>query len=509
LAVAIVSSLISMLALNLFQGMQTKVEETEIPKPINLVFPEIKNTKIFESHIKARENRIEIDLDANDENMQAFLGYKYAQDIKLKGCNVTDKGIAFLKDSKILRLSLVECNVNSVDNIAKLSYLQNLDLRANPIDDQCLKVLADLKMLKYLNIQETKVTEKGIFNLAKSNSLVGIYLPEKKFSGTEIRRLKERMPFCQFYTYSKSSRMGELERASKITDQFEKYSHLYSIAKQINPDHSGLSDYLSLMAEKLRAQGKKAEASKFFRLANEILLKNGNLANLPAGLIREMSCCLVEKIAPLADRAAELAYDTLPHDSPTLVQTLQEISNYPRRKEDADKVVNYCQTGIDLIEQFPNRQDRKALSALYEKAGWTYYVALQNPKALPYFQKNVTLLRHEIPRNDLLFARAMLELGHALPEFTARKSAYDEGMELLEKLKFPEDYNLKEHYCDACSALHDAYVAQGNHEEAARYLRKGIECVRQMKHSDDYNRAAIFKRWLHDRLEIIRKTKAR
>ncbi len=183
------------------------------------------------------------------------------------------------------------------------------------------------------------------------------------------------------------------------------------------------------------------------------------------------------------------------------MQTLQVISNYPRKTEDADKVVGYCQTGIDLIEQFPNRQDRNALTALYEKAGWTYHVAQQSSKALPYFQKNVTLLRHETPRNDLLFARALVELGHALPEFTARKSAYDEGMAILEKLHFPEIYDLKEHYCDACSALHDQYIAQGNREEAAKYLRKAIECLRQMKHPDQFNRAFRFKKLLQEELK--------
>lgn len=484
------------------QPSKPDIIDTKIPKDLNL----------FDKKIAQKACRFELKVEATDRSMEAFKGYIDAQDITLEGCNVTDKGISYLKNSKILQLSITDCNLNSVDSIVQLPYLQNLNLANTKIDDTCLAKLKQLKMLNYISLEGTKVTEKGILQLAAINSLATLDLTKDHFSEAAIERMKEKLPFCHFVSYGGLSKMVEIQKSSKIKDLSAKILHLYSIGQQVAPNNYGMHVYLNILGDEALKNGKAADAERYYKQAEEIVEKNGNLVGVREALLQKLNFARAfkrnELIPTSADRAAQLLYDTKFHDDPDLALKLFGLSTYDRPFKDADQVAGYCQSAIDLINQFPKQQDSKLLTFLYEKAGWTYYVARNFPKALPYFQKNVTLLRHETPRNDLLYARALLELGHTLPEFSARKSAYDEGMELLEKLKFPEDYNLKEHYCDACSTLHDKYVAEGNYEEAVKYLKKAIECLREMKHPDVFNRAAQFKELLHNESKMIKKTNA-
>ena len=66
---------------------------------------------------------------------------------------------------------------------ASLSKLEKLGLEAcSRIDDQALKVLAEWKSLKYLDIQETKVTPDGVQSLKKQRPelviLSGPFVPD-------------------------------------------------------------------------------------------------------------------------------------------------------------------------------------------------------------------------------------------------------------------------------------------------------------------------------------------
>lgn len=499
LVTAILSSLISTaLVMSLMpthddedKPSKPEISETAIPKDLGL----------FEKKIAQGACRFAINQDATDRSLEAFKDYTEAQEVDLKDCKISDKGIGFLKDSKILHLEVPGCNLTSVDNIAQLSYLRDLNLRGNKLNNACLEKLSHLKNLKSINIEENDdITENGILKLAAINSLDTVLISEDRFNQAAIERLKMKMPFCHFQGNGNKSRMEELRASSKIKKEIALLQHLYAIAKQTNPDHCGTAMYLNLIGDALVRQKKLAESESFYDKSIEILEKSGNVVDLPPLLRNAVNRAVIFKrpnqLIKLSNRTANLLYDTRYHDLQELVNDLFNLANVPRPTTDAADVVRYCQTAIDLTERFPTKLDTKLLPVFYEKAGWTYFAAGQKTKALPYFQKNIILLRPTKEQNLKPYARALIELAHTLPDFTARKPLYDEGLALLEKLNLPEDFNLKEHYCDACFLIAEHYDQVSDHKEAIKYLKKGLECLKQMRHVDECFRTNTFNRVL-------------
>jgi len=94
------------------------------------------------------------------------------------------RAISELRELRTLKLGHNQISAEELRTLAaSLSKLEKLGLEAcSRIDDQALKVLAEWKSLKYLDIQETKVTPDGVQSLKKQRPelviLSGPFVPD-------------------------------------------------------------------------------------------------------------------------------------------------------------------------------------------------------------------------------------------------------------------------------------------------------------------------------------------
>ncbi len=511
LGVVLIPALTTALLMHLFFQAAHKREryvKSEI-KETN-ASPDPEPRKVFNDRIGKRACRFESSNFATDESMHVFKNYKEAQAIELADCTVTDDGIANLKNSKILKLKLRKCDITSVDNIAQLEYLQDLDLRQAEINDSAIAKLVRLKMLTMLNLEGCEqLTEKGLLQLTPSTSLMCVYLTKSKYSNGLIEDLQRKMPGCVFTEHSDDARLQQAEHNFKTQDQYLRYSHLRSIAEQANPRGYSVATYSLMMGNVRMAQGRMQEAGKLLERATEVLESNGNLKLLALALNDESNYAAragdMKKAVALQTRAAPLYLDTQFHDDPQLLKQLEELTVYPMQIKDFSKTIAYCQQGIDLIEQFPT-QDRNYLPVFYERAGWCYYLQNDLKKALDYFQKNLVLVRANKNRDPESYARQLIEIGHCLPEANSRKALYDEAIGLLDTLGLPEDKDLKEHYCSACANMAAIYDQESKPDESIKYLRKALTAVMQMKHPDTGNLKLTFGKTLVQHLKAAGRT---
>ncbi len=512
--IAFLSALMTALLMYFFQVSPKKerveqtigtITTTKAPTPL----PELTDNGVFDAAIKRRECKFDAKF-ASDESLVSFKGYKEAQSIDLHGCKITDKGIGNLKDSKILILGLNGCDIRSVDNIVKLPYLQQLDLRRASIVDSDIAKLTRLKMLNILNLENCKISEAGLLQLVPLTSLTRVTLTEGKYPKSLIDELEKKMPQCLFIHYAKNSKLQQAEINYKSKDEYSKCAYLASIAEQANPDSSSTAGYLGRMATLRMEQGRLPEARQLLNRSADILEKNGDLKTLVA--ILTVSCNLnsreknFKKALELNDRAFQIYYDTLYHDDPLLLTLANLSSQLPQQIGDYPKAIAYCKKGIALMTQFPPK-DQSLLPIFNERIGWCYYIQGKLHDALPYLQQNLVLVRANKTADPNSYARALIELGHCLPDKKEKMALYAEGINLLDTLNLPEDLNLKEHYCDACDKMAAIYDEESNPTESIKYLRKALAATLKMRHVDTANRKKNFGKALVTHLKEAGRTK--
>jgi hypothetical protein len=90
------------------------------------------------------------------------------------------------------------------------------------------------------------------------------------------------------------------------------------------------------------------------------------------------------------------------------------------------------------------------------------------------------------------YARSLIEVGHCSPGIKSQKDLYDQGLALIEKLGFPKEVNLQQHYQDACRDLAKIYDDESNPQESIKYLRQGLAVAKLDKNGDPEKRIGFF-----------------
>jgi Leucine Rich Repeat (LRR) protein len=115
--------------------------------------------------------------------------------LNLRGTEITDKGLEYLKDAKSLtRLHLERTKITDAGlaNLAGLESLEYLNLYGTEVSDAGVQSLAGLKNLKRLYVWQTKVTEEGQakFKAAAPNVLLvpDIALEKKRAELEAVRK---------------------------------------------------------------------------------------------------------------------------------------------------------------------------------------------------------------------------------------------------------------------------------------------------------------------------------
>jgi len=88
------------------------------------------------------------------------------------------RAIAELKELRALRLGYSNVDADGLKTLSTLSQLERLGLEACArVDDEAAAELSNWKSLKYVDLQETKVTEKGVAALRKAKPGITILGP--------------------------------------------------------------------------------------------------------------------------------------------------------------------------------------------------------------------------------------------------------------------------------------------------------------------------------------------
>ena len=119
----------------------------------------------------------------NDEKTKALIKIKdQAYILDLSGTSITNKSLEVIAQLKALNTLLLQNNALTDENIQALKGLENLqylNLYNTQVSDKSIEVLSGLKNLKKLYLWQSKVTDKGIEQLQKN-------LPDTEVVGSNI-----------------------------------------------------------------------------------------------------------------------------------------------------------------------------------------------------------------------------------------------------------------------------------------------------------------------------------
>ncbi|CAN5319740.1 hypothetical protein BH10CYA1_BH10CYA1_29210 [soil metagenome] len=466
------------------------------PVPADPKIMKEEESAIFKKDIANSANVFESKYLASDSNMNFFEKYTLAQTINIEGCSITDSGIAFLKDSKILVLSLSRCNIDKVDNIAKLKYLQNLDLTKTQVDDGAIPLLAKLKMLRSLSLKNCNITENGLRKICPSTSLISIELTAKKYSPQIIDELYEKMPQCLIVPYRNASKVTDIHNANKKKDHAATVQKILAVAEKANKNSSLVADCLSELSAIRLGQGRISESRAFADRAAAHLEHIGDLQKLVPALSVQATFAALDgdkkRALALNDRAARLLIDTESHsNNKNFLLKLNMYTLIPIQFGVFDPAIKYYKIADDFIsnKRYTGLDDKTWLPICLEKIGWLYSMEGKPNLARPYFKRAVENTQPYKDTDPKPYLRALIEYSNTLDaDRYLRKTQYIECIKALEKLGLPEDLNLKDHYCDACISVAQMLASESDHDGAAQYLRKALGVVGQFAYKDVNNR---------------------
>ena len=106
----------------------------------------------------------------NEETMKAISEYPSLEQIRCGQTRVGDAELSTLAGSKTLKaIDLSDCNrvsINGLRSLAQCPKLSFLKVYGKSIDDSCMDVVATMKSLKVLGLNDTRVTDVGMEKLA-------------------------------------------------------------------------------------------------------------------------------------------------------------------------------------------------------------------------------------------------------------------------------------------------------------------------------------------------------
>lgn len=434
--------------------------------------------------------------DATDESLKAFQNYDGAQSLKLDACQVTDKGLAPLRKSKILNLTVNDCSITEVNNIAKFEYLQNLDLRGTYIKDSDLAELAKLKMLTTLCLRNCRITDEGLKQLIPSTSLRSVQLSQGKFSQKTIDELSEKMPQCYFEGYANQNKLQQIIASKSKTDPYAAIEMALAAAEGANPNLTIIADYWSGLSLLRTLQHNYAAAAVLQTNARKVLEKNGNKARLSEILLQCADLASRqhhwEESDRFADESAKLSIDTMMHDRPELMVRLDILTTFSQGTKLYSKSIENCKRTVAIIKQQAPSKIDSYLPGFIEKIGVYSMAENKRDQALPYLKENVELRRANKSKDPQSYARSLIELGQCESDKKLKRQFYQEGLDLLDMLGHPAEGNLREHYGNACNDMITTCDEERNFTESIKYARKGL-AVSTLIENDVERRKYLFQ----------------
>jgi hypothetical protein len=133
----------------------------------------------------------------NDESMKHIHGLKDLGGIDLSYSDVTDAGLAQLKDMNSLQemyLDNTRITDKAMAHLPELPHLRLLSMVETKIGDDGLRQLAGAASLEELDLNSTKVTDSGLVHLRQMSRLEWVGLFGTAISVEAVQQLKRDMP---------------------------------------------------------------------------------------------------------------------------------------------------------------------------------------------------------------------------------------------------------------------------------------------------------------------------
>lgn len=438
----------------------------------------------------------------SDQDLAAFKDYKGAQSLDVQDLGpheVTNKGVSYLTNSKLLRL-YIKGELQDIDNFSQLKHLNDLSVSKSTLNKNAISDIVKLKMLATLNLDRvSNITEDQIRQLIPSNSLTALTLTKDTYSPAFIKELHEKMPQCCLGNYDAESPLKP-SALPNPTDRYTSTSLKLEKIKARNPRSIGVVICLQQLAQIRREQKQFVEASKLLDEAINLAERSENEDALPP-LLKEAAAVAAKNnnlvlATKYSDRFIELAPATMFHNDPEIYDSIEEVMQYPKLLRQWQTVANYCDVAIKLFEKFPDAIKSSKKMQIYTDAGDCNVLLKNKAKALQYFQKLEPLTDSNPARDFYWHASAFVRMGRCLPTAAQQKASYIRGIQMIEREGMPDTLNLREHYCDACVNTGKILLTEGKPEEALEYNQKGLAFVEQRmkdpKHMDAYARRQAF-----------------
>lgn len=385
---------------------------------------------------------------AMDDNcMKVFENCQQMVDFDASGATIGDAGVKCLSNlKKLQRLKLEGTDVQNLTGLVGLDSLEELILKDTDVTDGAMKVVSQLKNLRQLNIEKTKVTVKGLRELTKMPALVlvNVSFPSKSLPLNDIVHFVNNEKNYQFLATinvilpleiaaTKAAGAGDDKLAMsyfKVTKRLletdpKNERHLYNTVNS-----------LSICANRTRqfalAEAYHKEAIKLAQACNE------------CDIIKDSQLALFSHYRDTKNlQAAENALKKY-------IEILKERGDEPDKKL---AYVNLFCEELETAKKFEKACHwRKVASEIKATDPATHYSALGSyanslarckefEKSIPYFERSVSYLRKYVARTNRVSIRDSLavilyQYGNAewnLKNYDFALQLNDEAIKLMEK----------------------------------------------------------------------------
>ncbi len=323
-ATATMSTFVTILSMQIWFLNQSKPSEPTVKVPSlteNQLKQVIQNPPkdpkeahvVFDKKVAQNENSFTARI-VSDQDFEAFRNYKGAQIIEARDLSehdLTNTGLSYLKNSKVLQLSL-RGDLQGLDNFTQLKHINILVLSKSFLSDGALSNIAKLKMLSILNLENVRnVTENQIRELTHSNSLKTLILTQGVYSPGLIKELHEKIPRCIIMNYDFEDEK-ESARHPSLDEQFKMISGQLEKARAANPNSSGVALYLQQLGNIRMTQHRSSESLALLEKGIQLLEKNGDDNALPSLLEGAASAAGEMKNLPLSIKYSDRLVDLVP-----------------------------------------------------------------------------------------------------------------------------------------------------------------------------------------------------
>lgn len=455
----------------------------------------------FRSKTKALTDFQFTDQFAGDEDMAAIAEDPRIQRVDVHKSGVSSKGLRKLKNLKLLMLDTSFCKgVESLDFLEDLPWIQVLDLHDTAIGDKDIPYLIKLKNLKGLRLDGCKLTNRGLRQLSKSDSLINVMLPiNANVSSQTIDKLHEELPQCTFLPRYKKSKIELRKENLGISDPYQLAVELNK-TPHLKPTSAFYLKSLTIICQSLLASGKLEEAGKSTKQLTKLSLQSGNQNAIATAYHTraeyEAKRGNNAQARDLCEKSLSLFRATVMANDQALVAVHRAFYVLLSKIGEKERAVRVAEEGIRLFEHYhaaklERAQEQPASYAAMDAAAMREMVGLyylydkhEKAKAAPLFAKNIELLKWLKPGANLLTARNLIELAHSETKADKRKQHYLEGMTMIKNMNFPDEQNAITNYCDAAFSLAQVYYDESNFDDAIKEVQGALAALQKEKKLD-------------------------